>query len=77
MEITTESDGCLICGGPCPPGRATCSEDCHKKLVDNLEREFGRYKKVTDMTTGISYRIPTREIIERGLRQQNLRRYPR
>lgn len=68
---------CFICGGPCLPGRVTCSDGCHGKLVDRLERDFGRYKKVVDLTTGMAHRVPTRDIIERGLKQEDLRKYPR
>jgi len=45
-------------------------------LVDRLEREFGIYKKVVDIETGKSHRVPTRDIIEKGLRYQDLKSYP-
>lgn len=67
---------CVVCGSPCPPGRMTCSEDCHEKFVHEVEEEFGKYKKVVDMATGKAYRVPTREIIERGLKHSDLERYP-
>jgi len=41
-----------------------------------MEKEFGIYKKVVDIDTGKIHRVPTRDIIEKGLRQQDLRRYP-
>jgi len=49
---------------------------CHEKLVDRLENEFGVYKKVLNLDTGKAHRVPTRDIIEKGLRQKDLRRYP-
>jgi hypothetical protein len=42
-------------------------------LVERLEREFGAHKKVTDLETGKVYRVPTRDIIEGGLKQQDLK----
>jgi len=41
-----------------------------------MERRFGQYKKVVRMTTGVAYKVPTKDIIERGLKQQELDRYP-
>lgn len=67
---------CIICGDPCPPGRATCSEDCHEKFVHLVEEEFGKYKKVVDITTGKAYRVPTRFIIEEGLKYEQLKEFP-
>ena len=40
-------------------------------MVDRLEREFGIYKKVVDIETGKIHRVPTRDIIEKGLRHQD------
>lgn len=54
----------------------TCSEECHEALVHRLELEFGMYKKVVDIETGRAHRVPTRDIIERGLRYQDLKNYP-
>ncbi|GAH37715.1 unnamed protein product, partial [marine sediment metagenome] len=51
-------------------------DDCHEKAVDYIEREFGVYKKVTDAVSGKSYRVPTRDIIELGLKQSDLVNYP-
>jgi hypothetical protein len=66
----------MICGKPCQLGRTTCSDDCHEKLVYQLEQEFGPYKKVVDETTGLIHKVPTRDIIERGLKQTELHKYP-
>lgn len=45
-------------------------------MVDRLEREFGIYKKVVDIETGKAHKVPTRDIIERGIRHQDLKSYP-
>lgn len=75
-EKFSEPTLCWICGSPCSGSRVTCSDECHEKLVDRLESEFGIYKKVVDIETGKIHRVPTRDIIEKGLRQQDMRRYP-
>lgn len=67
---------CWICGAPCQKYLVTCSDECHEKLVHRLEREFGIYKKVTDIETGKSYKVPTRDIIEKGLKYRDLKNYP-
>ena len=67
---------CFICGKPCQPGRATCSDDCHEKMVYKFEQEFGTYKKVVDDTTGLTHKVPVRDIVERGLKQSELHKYP-
>ena len=60
-----------------PNQRLTCNLGCHEALVVHLEQEFGTYKKVVRQTTGVAFRVPTRALIEEGLREQDLDRYPR
>jgi len=68
---------CVICGKPYLIGRLlTCSEECHRKLVERLIREFGEYKKVVDVETGKAYKVPVRDIIEKGLKYRDLINYP-
>jgi hypothetical protein len=69
---------CIICGKQLPPDHlgVTCSIQCHELYISLLETKFGKYKKVTDAVTGISYRVPTRYIIENGLKQEELTRFP-
>ena len=45
-------------------------------MVDRLEREFGVYKKVVDLETGRTHKVPTRDIIEKGLKHRDLKNYP-
>ncbi len=45
-------------------------------LVERFERVVGTHKKVTDLETEKIYRVPTRDIIEGGLRQQDLKYFP-
>jgi hypothetical protein len=69
---------CFICGKLYEGGREmTCSDACHAELVTRLIAEFGEFKKVVDQTTGTAYRVPTREIIEKGIRWRDLSRYPK
>ena len=76
MGIHSDPVLCLICGAPCSPGRLTCSDVCHEKLVYRLEQEYGIYKKVVNLETGKTHKVPTRWIIENGLRQIDLKNYP-
>jgi len=54
----------------------TCSDECHEELVRRMVARFGEFKKVVRMTTGVAYKVPTRDIIEPGVREQELDRYP-
>ena len=68
---------CFICETLYEGGREmTCSDACHEKLVSRLIAEFGEFKKVVDSTTSIAYRVPTRDIIEKGIKWRDLNRYP-
>ena len=42
----------------------TCSEACHERLVEAFETPFGKDKRVTRMSTGETFRVPGRQIIE-------------
>lgn len=73
---------CVICDKPTEEfapfkNKMTCSEDCHEKFVKFCEEQFGTTKKVVDSTTDITYRVPTREIVENGLKWEELPKYPR
>lgn len=67
---------CIMCELPVAAGRKTCSENCHDEFVKFLEKKFGATKKVVDITTGIAYNVTTRDIIERGLTWEDLKKYP-
>jgi hypothetical protein len=67
---------CAVCGKPYVNGRLyTCSEGCHKRLVDELVKEFGEFEKVVD-AEGTAHEVPTREILEHGLKCEDLKKYP-
>ncbi|MDH5440036.1 MAG: hypothetical protein OEZ48_08520 [Candidatus Bathyarchaeota archaeon] len=40
-------------------------------------KEFGEFKKIVDVETGTAYKVPTREVLERGLRWEDLKKYPK
>lgn len=54
----------------------TCSDECHYKFIEKMLEEFGEYKKITDETSGISYKVPTRQIVEEGITQNQLKNFP-
>ena len=69
---------CVICNKFYEQGREmTCSDECHDELALLLIATFGEFKKVVRQSTGIAYRVPTRDIIERGIWEQELDQYPR
>lgn len=73
LALTT----CVICGTPYFGGRQfTCSESCHQELVNRLIAQFGEFKMVVRASTGEAFKIPTRDIIEKGVREQELDQYP-
>jgi len=59
-----------------PVREMTYSDRCHEELVEALIAEFGEFKQVVRLSTGKAYRVPTRDIIERGLKEQELDNYP-
>ncbi|GAI63246.1 unnamed protein product [marine sediment metagenome] len=68
---------CFICGKLYEGGREmTCSDVCHGELARRHIAEFGEFKKVVNQTTGIAYRVPTRDIIEKGIKWRDLDQYP-
>ena len=68
---------CIICGKFYTDNRDfTCSKTCHDELVDCLVAQFGAFKKVVRMRTGVAYKVPTRDILEKGIKEQDLDRYP-
>jgi len=59
-----------------PGGRITCSAKCHETFVTEVERQFGPHKVVVDQATGRRHLVPTRRIIEQGVRQDELGLFP-
>lgn len=56
--------------------KITCSDNCHTKFVEQMIEKFGENKKITDETSGLSYKVPTRLIIEEGISQGQLKNFP-
>jgi len=59
------------------PYRATCSPECHEKMIEQLEQEFGTDKKVARTSTGEEFRVPLRDIVEKGIKERDLDQYPK
>lgn len=69
---------CVICQSEYQGGRGmTCSDACHDKLVEKLVKEFGEFKKVVRASTQEAFKVPTRDIVDKGLREEDLDQYPR
>lgn len=73
----TNKNLCVVCDRHTITGKMTCSSICHEKFVEFCEKEYGVSKMVTDITTGITYVVPTRDIVEKGLKWEDLPNYPR
>ena len=69
---------CVICGKPYFGGRQfTCSDECHDELVRRIIEKYGEFKIVVRASTGEAFKVPTRDIIEKGVREQDLDVYPK
>ena len=69
---------CVVCGSSIDSDipRITCSVSCHEEFIELMEKELGKDKKVVDSETQIIYRVPLRDIIEKGIKQEDLHKYP-
>lgn len=69
---------CIICGAACRLGAGiTCSPACHEELVRRWEVKCGKYKKIVRKTTGEAFKVPIRTIIEQGIKEQDLDKFPK
>ncbi len=69
---------CIVCDRFYTGGReASCSEPCHAELINRLVAQFGEFKKVVRSSTGEAFKVPTRDILEKGIREQDLDQYPK
>lgn len=70
---------CVVCGTLFEStNRVTCGkEECHERFVKLLEFKHGMFKKITRMTTDESFKVPLRDIIENGIREEELDKYPK
>lgn len=67
---------CVVCGREHDYRLFTCSEECHEELIRRLVETLGEYKVVVDAHTGAKHLVPTRVILEKGLKYEDLKRYP-
>ncbi|GEM_PF-1179730 len=72
-----EPDRCVICRMTTSEGHMTCSPEHHEAFLMLLEREFGTHKKITRMTTGETFLVPVRDIVEKGVKEHDLDQYPK
>ena len=68
---------CVVCRLPIKDGHMTCGQEHHETFITLLERQFGTHKKVQRLTTGETFLVPIRDIVEKGVREQDLDQYPR
>jgi len=56
--------------------KITCSKFCHDLYVIKKIAVDGLFKKVVDLESGKAHKIPTKLIIEEGIIQQDLKKFP-
>ncbi len=74
-----EAGICPACGSliPLKRGRSfTCDEACHHTWVEGIIKKFGETRPITSMETGKVYAVPTRVILEQGIKGSDLEKYP-
>lgn len=76
---------CVVCGKPmCGTmgarqrvSKLTCSASCHETFVKMLIFQYGEFKKIGRLRTGEFFKVPLRDIIEHGVKEQELDKYPK
>jgi len=74
-----EAGICPACGSliPIARGRAyTCDEACHGTWIASLLQKFGETREITHLESGKVYAVPTRVILEQGIKGSDLEKYP-
>lgn len=56
--------------------KMTCSDFCHNEFVRLLIIQKGKYQKVIDGETTLAHKIPTRILIEKGIQQKDVFKFP-
>lgn len=71
---------CVVCDTLFEPqveGQQTCSPHCHDEFIRYYTWRFGPYKKIVRLSTGEAFKVPVVDIIERGIKEQDLDKYPK
>jgi hypothetical protein len=74
-----ENGVCPACGATIGLQRGrmyTCDEACHGAWMEQLVQQFGETRPITDLSTGKVYAVPTRVILESGIKGSDLAQYP-
>jgi hypothetical protein len=58
-------------------GQITCSDHCHEEFIRYMSWRYGEFKKVVRASTGEAFKVPIADIIECGVKEQDLDRYPK
>ena len=71
---------CSACGKTYPlvQGKRllTCGQECHGEIVGRMVAVLGEFRQVVDAETGLAHRVPTKDVLENGLRHADLAKYP-
>jgi protein-arginine kinase activator protein McsA len=55
----------------------TCCQECHDRFLNYMVFRYGEFKRVIRQSTGEAFKVPVRDIIEHGIKEQDLDRYPK
>ena len=79
LRSPEDAGRCPACGLVLPPIRpreVTCSDACHAVWIEQLVARLGETTAITHFETGKTYLVPTRVILEQGIRGADLRQFP-
>ncbi len=69
---------CVVCDTEFEAeNKVTCSPACHEEFVRYMTWRYGEFKKVIRMSTGEAFKVPVVDIIEMGVKEQDLDQYPK
>jgi hypothetical protein len=54
----------------------TCDLICHRAWLAQVIARLGPTKRITSLETGKTHLVPTRDLLEKGIRGADLPRYP-
>lgn len=70
---------CAACGALIPLARvsaAVCDDKCLQTWIESLVAQYGETRPITDLETGKVHAVPTRVILEAGIKGSDLAQYP-
>ncbi len=72
---------CPACEKDLPPigtrtRQLTCDDVCHRVWIERLIAAYGETRRIVDLSTGKTHLVPTRVILEQGVKGSDVSTYP-